>query len=322
MLNLLKKCIVLFSLLPAQGFTSDEQVTKAEYVWLDDIQESVSEGLLDSAIWLDDWFVDDEPILGETSDNNAPASLPKPKGFMRVSLGWEPRQGDYASFSQRIRLKLRLPNAKRRLSLVFSDHDPLRDNTPLPAITSHPIETESPYDFSLRWTTKDGESRWTHRIGFGRGAQLYGRSAYAKELYSAKASQLKWRASLSHYHEDGWVGRNELIQDVKLNSSCLLRFENNIFYEHQKHQWLWQQSAQLFRLQDASTAWMLGLYADGLIHPESKAEEYVLGLRRRKNALRHWFYYDIEPFVQWQRENDFKANFGIAFRVHGYFGEQ
>ena len=320
MLSLLKKCILLCGLFPFLGSTSDKQQSTEDYVWLDQIHTSVSGQLLDSAYWLDDWFVDDEAILDEASGDNDTAFVPKPKGFMRVSLGWEPRENDYANFSQRIRLKLRLPHAKRRLSLVFSDHDPLRDNTPLPAISSHPIETESPYDFSLRWTTKSDGSRWTHRIGLGRGAQLYGRSAYAKELYSTEKSQLKWRASLSHYHDDGWIGRNELIQDVKLNSSCLLRFENNIFYEHQKHQWLWQQSAQLFRLQDAGTAWMLGFYVDGLIHPESKAEEYILGLRRR-NALRSWFYYDIEPFVQWQRENDFKANLGIAFRLHAYFGE-
>ena len=126
-----------------------------EHLWLDDIQGAVSEQLTSGASWLDDWFVpDDDTLASESNDTqheNATGSAAK--GFMRVSLGWEPRKDDYNQFSQRVRLRLTLPNVKR-VALVFSDHDPLRDNSPLPDVTSHPLESESPYDFRYAWACK------------------------------------------------------------------------------------------------------------------------------------------------------------------------
>lgn len=293
-----------------------------EHLWLDDIQGAVSEQLTSGASWLDDWFVPDGDTLASESNKtqHETATDSGAKGFMRISLGWEPRKNNYNQFSQRVRLRLTLPNVRKRVALVFSDHDPLRDNSPLPDVTSHPLESESPYDFSLRLGMQDGRHRWTHRIGIGRGAQLYGRTAYSNQLYQSPSLILKSRTSLSWYDDDGWVARNELLSDIKLSEKSLLRIENNVFYEHRERLWLWQQAFVYFYRENTHTAWAFSVYGDGDYHPQAKTDEFLISIRRRQNILRDWLFYDIEPFVQWQRETDFRTTPGIALRVHGYFG--
>lgn len=295
--------------LPFEGVCNTESNTELDYQWLDDMESEVSRSLLDSARWIDNWFIDEQQT-----------DTKSPKGLMRVTTGWEPRRDEYNNFVHRVRLRLQLPNVKRRIAIVFSDHDPLRDNSPMASVTSHPIEKTTPFDFSLRWVIKDQENSWTHRLGVGRSAQLYGRSAYSLLLHADEDSLMRWRASLSWYSSDGWIGRNQLVHESKWSSNDLVRVENNTFYEVSDSRWLWQQGIYWFHQQDKHTAWQTGIYADGNLSPETKLDEYVVSVRRRKNALREWLYFDIEPFILWRRDENFKPSPGIALRVHGYFG--
>ena len=36
--------------------------------------------------------------------------------------------------------------------------------------------------------------------------------------------------------------------------------------------------------------------------------------------LRDWLYFEVEPFVLWLREEDFKTSYGVALRVEAYYG--
>jgi len=47
----------------------------------------------------------------------------------------------------------------------------------------------------------------------------------------------------------------------------------------------------------------------------------LISLRWRKNALRKWFFYEVEPFILWRRDERFSASYGIALRVEGFFGK-
>jgi hypothetical protein len=49
-------------------------------------------------------------------------------------------------------------------------------------------------------------------------------------------------------------------------------------------------------------------------------EEYLVSFRWRKNTLRQWLFYELEPFVLWRRDESFSASYGLALRLEGFFG--
>jgi hypothetical protein len=73
---------------------------------------------------------------------------------------------------------------------------------------------------------------------------------------------------------------------------------------------------------DEKNALVYGLYIEGNSQPNYRPEEYLLSTRWRKNALREWLFFEIEPFLIWRREEQFNTSIGIALRVEGYFGHR
>ena len=73
---------------------------------------------------------------------------------------------------------------------------------------------------------------------------------------------------------------------------------------------------------DEKNALVYGLYIEGNSQPSYRPEEYLLSMRWRKNALREWLFFEIEPFLIWRREEQFNTSVGIALRVEGYFGHR
>jgi hypothetical protein len=101
-----------------------------------------------------------------------------------------------------------------------------------------------------------------------------------------------------------------------------LRFNNRFYFRDKTDDWLWQHSWQTLHQVDDRTALVYGLYIEGLSQPNYRLEEYLVSVKWRKNALREWLYFDVEPFVLWRRDESFSASYGVALRVEGFFGER
>ena len=48
-------------------------------------------------------------------------------------------------------------------------------------------------------------------------------------------------------------------------------------------------------------------------------QNYIASYRYRFNAYRHWLFFEIEPFIEWPKEENYHATPGIAFRIEGVF---
>ena len=285
---------------------ADEEVQ--DYPWLDIMHQSIADSVTDSVLWFDDFF-----ILDEFSHDN------KAKGEARIRLGWEPRSRELNEFQTRLRLRVKLPNLKNRVDLVLSDYDDEQADSALQASGNNGFTEQNRFSLALRWRAKP-DSGLSHRLGVGRRLQPFVKSRYRSLLTLTDKSDLRWESSVYYYSRDGFGAKIAGQLNYILNPQSLLRVNNQFYFRDRSNDWLWQHSMQHLRQVDDKTAIISGLYTEGLSQPNYRLEEYLVSFRWRKNTLRKWLFYELEPFVLWRRDEGFSASYGLALRLEGFFG--
>lgn len=279
--------------------------------WLDALHDSVTSSVNDTAIWLDDFFADENFVIDEN-----------PHGGARISLGWEPRTRDVAQFESRVRLKFKLPNLKNKVDLVFSDFDEDLERAPVKAAQNEVLSRQNRFNLALKWTSqRSKDSVWSNRIGIGRKAQPFARSRYTARGEFTDTQRYRWEVAGYFYSSDGLGSHLGLQLEQDLANLSVLRLDNNFFYRDESNDWLWQHNLYTMQRLSDDSALVTGFYIEGLSQPNYRTEEYLISSRWRKNALREWLFFEIEPFVLWRRDEGFSASYGIALRVEGYFGQ-
>jgi hypothetical protein len=285
-----------------------ENSSVQDYPWLDAMHQSIAESVNDTALWFDEFFFIDE--FGENEDAT---------GEARIRLGWEPRSRDLSEFETRLRLRVKLPNLKNRVDLVLSDYDDEQTDNSVIASGKDTFSEQNRFSLALRWKAKPN-SGLSHRIGIGRRAQPFIKSRYRSIVELSEKSDLRWETSVYYYNRDGWGTDFSALIDFDLSKQSIFRFNNHFYYRDRSNDWLWRHSWQHLKQISEKTALISGFYIEGLSRPNYHLEEYLVSLRWRKNALREWLFYEIEPFVLWRKEENFSASYGLALRVEGFFG--
>lgn len=299
--------IALFSALSWQS--PYVEANQQDDVWLDTMHKSISESVMDSAQWFDDFFASENV----TEDQQA-------KGEVRLRLGWEPRSRELDEFEARLRVRVKLPKLKNRVDLILSDSDENIDDK-VRAGRQEDINRQDDLTIALRYKIRP-DSGLSHRIGFGRRFQYFAKSRYRDRMDITDKVEMRYDASIYYYNRDKFGTDAGLGFDYEQSQSTLLRFENRFYYRDKTDDWLWQHSWQALHQLDDKSAVVLGYFIEGLSRPNYRLEEYLLSVKLRRNTLREWLYYDIEPFILWRRDEGFSASYGIALRLEGFFGER
>ncbi|MDN4502119.1 hypothetical protein QX776_06880 [Alteromonadaceae bacterium BrNp21-10] len=299
-------CLLFFpQLLMAE--TEDPSV---DYPWLDSMHSDVSQSVHSTAEWFDSFFLTEE----YTDDQKA-------AGEARIMLGWEPRSSSLNEFVSRFRIRVKLPKAKHQTDLVFSDFDEEEQNTPIRIAKNNVVDDPHRFNLALRWTSKhDEKADLSHRIGIGRKLQPFVKSRYRRIFELSASSNLNWETSAYWYSRDGLGAHFMLQYETNISTTDLFRFDNHFYYRDRFNDWIWHHSAYNFHQLDSKSALIYGLYVEGNSQPNYRVEEYLISARWRKNALREWLYFEVEPFLLWRRDEDFNTSIGLAMRVEGYFG--
>jgi hypothetical protein len=297
--------IIILTLL---GYAPQARVQETqEYPWLDDMHSSIADSMNASAQWFDDFFVSE---LGDRD--------PKALGEARIRLGWEPRSRDLAEFDTRFRVRFKLPNLKNRVDVVVSDYDDTAPESTDRAARTREGDRQERFSLALQWQAKS-DSGLSHRIGVGRRLQAFAKSRYRDTIGLTQDSEIRWESSAYYYSNDGFGANFSALLNCQIDQQSLFRFDNNFYYRDKSKDWLWQHSWQyLYQLNDKS-ALVYGYYIEGLNRPNYQLNEHLTSIRFRQNALREWLFYEIEPFILWRRDEDFKPSYGIALRIEGYF---
>jgi hypothetical protein len=290
----------------------NEQDFSNHFTWLDDFHDSFAGALDNSALWLNQQFAE------EHEEHNHIGS----KAWARLIMGWEPKEGDLGEFPLKFKIKVRVPNLKHKINLVFSDNE-LEDFNRLPLETSRPTDDGlHGRDFSaaIQLLHKSTEhSYFRSRIGIG-SAQIYGRTSHRWKKKFSEDFVVSAEPSLEYYMQDG-LGYRFLAQASYFpNASSEVRTFYSIWDREEFDTPKWKKAVYHLVKLDPKSTLISGVLVNGVTEPNYRDEKVTLSSRWRRHMLRKWFFIEVEPFLDFKRYENYKTRWGVALRVGGYFG--
>ncbi len=299
---------ILLSVVGVTSFMAHAESSPSKHVWLDNVHKNVADSMDSTALWFDKFF-----ILEEFSPDQYAT------GEARIRLGWEPRSRDLAEFDTRFRVKFRLPNLKHRVDVVMSDYeDEQADNSLSVLQDDNNNVNDNRLSLALRFKHKP-DSGLSHRLGVGRGLQIFARTRYRNSHSFSEKLSFRWETAANFYSKDGFGSEITGQFGYTASPSKIYRFNNHFVYRDETNDWFWQHNLQYLSQLDNQDAIIAGIYFEGNSRPDYRLEEYLTSVRWRKNALREWLFFEVEPFILWRRDESFSASYGLALRVEGHF---
>jgi hypothetical protein len=227
----------------------------------------------------------------------------QPSSFVRLRTVARFTEGEGMTFPIRLRANLELPKVNRRLRLVIFGGNREADRFK---------ESDDVIDSSLR----SGEGKdWTNlglrymiykslrdRFHFGGGLSLgwpldyYGRIRYERLLHNGNNNVIRFTESGFWNSLAGFGETSQVDLEKILSTSITGRVSLFGTYSEEKPGLQWGAESSLFRQLSESSAVALDLGVYGLTEP-SRSETYRIAGRYRRNFLRPWLFFEIEPEV-------------------------
>lgn len=297
-------CLFVLSLLPFRLSANEQKCDSA--LWFDDWYCELNNSMYNSVYEMNTWFA--------SVDNN-PNEQPVASG--RIRLGWEPRSGELNEFDSRFKVRVKLPALENRVELLFTDEEDDINEKPLKAARNRELGNQQEATVAIQF--KAPESKLAYRVGFGRGGQLYARSRYYDKWRVADNLQINYFSEVHYYSRDrlGAELNARLIRAITPDSH--IEFKNSFRYLAQTNNWYWQHEFNYLHQMQDTRSWMFTLLVDGTSRPNYRQEQALTSLRYKRSILRPWLFVEIEPYVIWLREENFRSSIGIAMRAEVHF---
>ncbi|MEW6989667.1 hypothetical protein AADZ91_03170 [Colwelliaceae bacterium 6441] len=281
-----------------------------DYLWMQDIHESISDSVYQSAVWFDNFFLE---------ENTEQAS---PRVSARIRAGWEPKARDLTKVRTRFRIKVKLPHFKSKVDIILSDDDDAnQSNLPLDsAYTQTETDNES-FSAALRYTHRKENNRLLEsRIGISSG-DIFIRSRLKRRHTWDELHSLKFEPSVYYFLDDGLGAKLLLEYDYQLDDTSQFRVNYSIRGSESFTGIRWKHGFYKLKQLKHNSASVLGLKVEGERNGKKGfiIDKYTLSYRYRFNALKRWLFFEVEPFLEWPEQEDYRATPGIALRVEGYF---
>lgn len=278
--------------------------------WLFGFHDTISDSVFGSAVWFDKFFAtdEDEELLPET--------------LARIRLGYEPRAREFDVFSQRFRLRLRLPHLESKVDLILTDEEDGDDNDLVDSsrtLTGDGLEDS--FTAAIRVVNVDKLSKFVDtRIGIS-GGDIFAKVRAKIQSDSPDIHVFKFQPSIFYYLDDGFGTRLFFEYDYNFAEKQQFRANYSIRTSEAFDGYRWRNGYYYLQQHDRYTATALGFVIKGEDNGDKgyEVENYTLSYRYRVNTYRRWLYFEIEPFVEWPEDQSYKATPGIALRVEGYF---
>ncbi|MBF7073815.1 hypothetical protein ISG33_10435 [Glaciecola sp. MH2013] len=278
-----------------------------EQAWLDDWYCHFNYGLEASVHEINTWFI---------QDNEASNSAARASG--RLRFGWEPRSGDLNQFDFRFKVKVKLPALQNRLELLLSDDEEDVNQQAVKAARSAQLGNDDSPTVALQFKDKS-DSKIAYRLGLGRGSQVYARARYKDAIDLSEKSKFSYFAEVNYYSDDQIGVEVEGAYSVNIDKNQAYEFENTFRYRDKTEDMFWRHQFQYLYLQDAKRSYLFTAMIDGLNKPTYRAEQVLFSMRYKQNVLRPWLFIELEPYVIWLREEDFRTSYGVALRTEIHF---
>jgi hypothetical protein len=253
--------------------------------WADKSYEYVTYRADNLAVWLDSFF-------GEVgSDLEAADSRLR----LRLEYKWDEDDGDDTKV--RLRGKVDLPRLDDRLSIVFSSEDDEDREDVVPGSAGE--DNTAALQYRLAETAR---SQLNFTVGVSSGLDYRTGLRYR---YTYPISDL-WRARFTerlYYKQDDGAGSVTRVDlDFSPSRDRLIRWSSDVEYGEETNGAEWGSSlAYRMRLSEKEGLVYFGAVS-GETDPDYLTKDYALGIKYRRNFLRRWMFFEIEPSHVWRKK--------------------
>ncbi len=258
--------------------------------------------------------------LFESDDNSYGQGQKQARAEGRIQLAWEPRSGMLSDTDLRFRVRVRLPALQERVDLLVSDNEDENQDNTVRAARNVNANDRDRTTIALRFRPEQ-DSHYSYRIGAGRRDQLYAKTRYRNALAFSNQWAMLYDAELYYYTRDRLGAEAGVAFQYEINKKHLVRQNNRFYFRDDTNDWLWRHEVHHLFSVDQHNAIIPHFLVEGLSQPNYRVEEVYTGFRWRNNTLRDWLFFEVEPFVLWLRNEDFKTSYGVALRVEAYYGK-
>jgi len=286
---------------------------------MDVTHERLERGILEQAIRLDNFF-------GNVKTENQH----KTKYSLRWSNSLQINHEGHLQFGTTVRANLVLSRISDRLRLAVSGGDEPEPSAPgLPEDPGNPgfdrtSQTTRLVNTELRYGVLHSPSM---DLFLGAGVRLvlppeaFARSIFKYTHNISDVSIFRFGETLFVNNTVGPGSTTEFNLERSLNQKTLLRWANlaTISYKIEGVEW----GTEISLIKELSPK--SGITVTGGVYGNTSINNWVTNYRiftrYRRNFLRSWLYYEIEPVMSWPRSADgyFPTNFAVTFRLEMLF---
>lgn len=280
--------------------------------WLDRSHDWMSRRVCGPSRWVDGFFVNDSEIYMDGAGSQ-----------LRIigASRWQDNDDDGQEVL--VRARVELPNAERRLSLIFRNDDDEADELGND-LDSRPEDVgreNAGFRAALRWVV-DLPERMNFDIDAGLRSEI---KTFVRARYRWYRPLPRWGSTFRFTQKGYWedpegFGASSLFElDKPLSRDRTLRFASEYELTEENNEagrsWQFNQSASLYQRLGTRTGISYSISFDGFTQPVSAVETWRSSVRFRQSVWRNWFFYEVEPFVFWPRDEGYKGFSGIVLRL-------
>lgn len=265
--------------------------------WMDTSHDRMVLSVDNMANWADNFF--GNPL----SDLESSAS-----SLIRIRPQFEWDEKDDTDWTLRATGRLHLPRVNERLNLVFfSDDGDFEDEFYDPAMVSDGSST-----LGLQYEVEQKKhSRITAFAGIKSGfkGKLGGRYRYQRPFW--ERNRFTFSEALFWVGGDGFGTLTRMDIDRKLDRSLLLRWANKMEYSEESNGAEWNSRIALIKRLDDKSAVRGFTFIRGETSPQL-LQSRGFGFAYRRNFMRDWLYWEVEPRYAWRKQKAHKEREGVA----------
>ncbi|MDO9621756.1 MAG: hypothetical protein Q7I91_07605 [Moraxellaceae bacterium] len=253
--------------------------------------------------WLDDWFGD-------------PAEDEIAKAYLRAITDFRVTdQGDLTT-AIRLRAKLALPKLNRRIALVFEDERPESESV-------RQLSNENDSALSLRYLLKSLERfRVDADLGVRSGPDVFARLRYRQSWALSSEDQIRVSQTLRYGVKEKVRAINEVDYSHAFSEQGVGMIYHNVDYREEEFEQgvLWGRGVLYAHSLKQHGAWSVGVGQEGVSKPKWQDQSRFVWTRYRQRFMRDWLFYELEPRLTQQREQNWKNEASITLRLEVQFG--
>ena len=281
--------------------------------WLDQGHFAVSRGLCWPIRWIDRQFGDVDEEYGYGAG-----------AYLSVEYEREWRQLEDSDESISISTSVSLPYLEDRLNLFFSSRDEDRSRRDSAPADQSDDDDES-FRAGLRWILRTTDAiNLDTDVGVRSGIRPFVRVRYRQRWNPAENWFLRVTQSVRQVESAGLDSATVLDVDREIGGNAVIRATSRLEWSEENVDdgvgWFWRQSLGYAVRIDQRAAVNMGGRVQGFTRPNTRADDYLVSWRFRRSIWRPWFFYEVEPFFNWARENDFSQDNGLWLRTEIRFG--